>query len=425
MSGGGVALLTPACIRSYRRCVVALLARARPFESRPLRRSPASHSSPRSSPLASPPLQRPRIRTLPLSCHPPATRLLPHPVVMSSAAPMADTTALLSLSVLLNGERVLQLPPLGGSVDVATVKMIIQAEVRRTAMDEGAADTKPASASSRVSGTSFICPRALTDDPPCLPSSFSALLSQTNISSGSLVLLHKQRVLTDAQTLAGVGVASNEMLEARTGGVMAPAAGQARPAAAQAGGQGQQQRRPQHPLGPSTNRLGIPDSILHDAGKAREFLRSTPQLLFQIESQNPALYRSIMAADLAPFAAAWKQITDNMSAEKAAELERIRLATADPMDPTVQAKIEEEIRLKNVQENWLVDESRAREQLLSAVVSSCLTSLCSVCALSLSASVLSLSSQGIRDGIQSRSVRSSFDALRAYECQRREASSVR
>lgn len=183
-------------------------------------------------------------------------------------------------------------------------------------------------------------------------------LFQTNISSGSLVLLHKQRVLTDAQTLSSVGVATNEMLEARTGGVMA---GQARPAnaattAAAAGAQGQQRRpqQQQHPLGPSSNRLGIPDSILHDASRARDYLRATPGLLFQIESQNPALYRSVMGSDLAPFAAAWKQITDNMAAEKAAELERFRMATADPMDPTVQAKIEEEIRLKNVQENWSV-----------------------------------------------------------------------
>lgn len=48
-----------------------------------------------------------------------------------SSAPMSDAAALLSLSVLLNGERVLQLPPLGASVDVATIKMLIEAEVSR------------------------------------------------------------------------------------------------------------------------------------------------------------------------------------------------------------------------------------------------------------------------------------------------------
>lgn len=184
-------------------------------------------------------------------------------------------------------------------------------------------------------------------------------------------------MLTDAQTLGGVGVATNEMLEARTGGVMAPAAG-ARPAASAPGAQGQQQqRRPQHPLGPSTNRLGIPDSILHDPSKARDFLRSTPALLFQIESQNPSLYRAIMAQDIAPFAQAWKHITDNMAAEQAAEVERIRLASADPMDPSVQAKIEEEIRLKNVQENWSVRSADLRScSLALALVGSHLSSQC-------------------------------------------------
>jgi DNA damage-inducible protein 1 len=106
-------------------------------------------------------------------------------------------------------------------------------------------------------------------------------------------------------------------------------------------------------LGRSTNQLGIPDAILHDPSRVRDFIRSTPALLFSIESQNPSLYRALMNADsIAPFAEMWRIIVSRMEADRAAETERLRLATADPMDPAVQARIEEEIRLKNVQENY-------------------------------------------------------------------------
>jgi len=163
-------------------------------------------------------------------------------------------------------------------------------------------------------------------------------------------------------------VANDEMLECRSsrgvraatqqqgGGAPTPAAatgGQA--PAARAGGGGPQQPQSQNSssLGRSTNQLGIPDSILHDPSRVREFIRSTPALLFSIESQNPSLYRAVMNVDsIAPFAEMWRMIVSRMEADRAAETERLRLATADPMDPAVQARIEEEIRLKNVQENY-------------------------------------------------------------------------
>jgi len=238
----------------------------------------------------------PSIRRLFLSLH-----FCYHPSVHP---PEMSQSSELRLSVVLDGgERVLALPPMAPQVDVATIKMMIAAE---------------------------------TNHPP-----------------GSLVLLHKQRVLTDSQTLASLGIGNDDMLEARSGNAARAALQQQQPRpagaplAAAAGG-----NAPSSALGRSTNQLGIPDAIMADPARVRDFIRQTPALLFQIESQNPPLYRALMAAELEPFAQAWRQITERMAADRQAELERVRLATADPMDPAVQARIEEEIRLKNVQENY-------------------------------------------------------------------------
>lgn len=157
------------------------------------------------------------------------------------------------------------------------------------------------------------------------------------------MLLHAQRVLTDAQTLAVLGVADHSMLEARSGAAARPAV--PIPAAASAGAS-------TAPAGRSSNRLGIPDSVMGNPAAARAYILQQPALLFQIESQNPPLHRALMSPSLEPFATMWKQIADNLEAERREEAERFRLANADPMDPEVQARIEEQIRLKNVQENW-------------------------------------------------------------------------
>lgn len=176
---------------------------------------------------------------------------------------------------------------------------------------------------------------------------------QTGISAGSLVLLHAQHVLTDAQTLAALGVADHSMLEARSGAAARPAAPV--PAVASAA-----TAVASAPAGRSSNRLGIPDAIMGNPAAARAFILQQPALLFQIESQNPPLARALHGADIEPFATLWKQIVDNLEAERREEAERFRLANADPMDPEVQARIEEQIRLKNVQENWS-DQAEGRD----------------------------------------------------------------
>jgi hypothetical protein len=169
------------------------------------------------------------------------------------------------------------------------------------------------------------------------------------VSADSIVLLHKQTVLTDAQTLGSIGVSDGELLEARTRHSNPVSAVRSTPTAST----GNSNTTPNPSMGGrSSNQLGIPDAIINDPIRVREFIRSTPQLLFSIETQNPQLARAIHATDIAPFAAMWSQIKERMIADKAAADERFRLANADPMDPEVQARIAEEIRLKNVQENW-------------------------------------------------------------------------
>lgn len=147
-------------------------------------------------------------------------------------------------------------------------------------------------------------------------------------------------MLTDGQTLASVGVRTDEMLEARVGMPAAPVA-RPQPAAAVPASSAVSQR--------SSNGLGIPDSIITDPVRVRDYIRSNQRLLFEIETQNPSLAQALMSPDISPFAAMWEPIAHNLEQQRRAEQERFRLANADPMDPEVQARIAEEIRLKNVQ----------------------------------------------------------------------------
>ena len=56
-----------------------------------------------------------------------------------------------------------------------------------------------------------------------------------------------------------------------------------------------------------------------------------------------------MMNDIEPFRRMWSQIVAHLEEQRLAEEERLALENADPMDPAVQARIAEEIRLKNVQ----------------------------------------------------------------------------
>jgi hypothetical protein len=262
---------------------------------------------------------------------------------------MSDSASMLSLSVLFNGDRILSLPPLAQTIDVATIKMIIGTEVseRERGCASGrahAGETDQAGpislglvhrermSSARDDGALQCRTDVLIHTARVVVRSSCRTSLQTNVSGSSIVLLYKQVVLTDGQTLAQLGIRSDEMLEARAGAAV-------RPPTQQQGGQrpAQQAQQSQNSGAQrSTNSLGIPDAILHDPARAREFIRANPQLLFSIESQNAPLYQAIIMNDLAPFAAMWERIVANIEAERQQEQERFRLANADPMGTSAQ-----------------------------------------------------------------------------------------
>lgn len=79
-----------------------------------------------------------------------------------------------------------------------------------------------------------------------------------------------------------------------------------------------------------------------------ELLRNSPHQLSLLKERNPPLAAAVERGDVEGFSRIWAQHqTDRMKKEQ----ERLQLLMRDPMDPEVQKRIAEEIRLKNVESN--------------------------------------------------------------------------
>ncbi|ELW64959.1 Protein DDI1 like protein 1 [Tupaia chinensis] len=90
----------------------------------------------------------------------------------------------------------------------------------------------------------------------------------------------------------------------------------------------------------------------------RSMLLSNPHDLSLLKERNPSLAEALLSGNLETFS----QVLMEQQRERALrEQERLRLYTADPFDQEAQAKIEEEIRQQNIEENMNIAMEEAPE----------------------------------------------------------------
>uniref|UniRef100_A0A8C7BYH0 DNA damage inducible 1 homolog 1 n=1 Tax=Neovison vison TaxID=452646 RepID=A0A8C7BYH0_NEOVI len=90
----------------------------------------------------------------------------------------------------------------------------------------------------------------------------------------------------------------------------------------------------------------------------RSLLLSNPHDLSLLKERNPALAEALLSGNLDAFS---RVLLEQQRERALREQERLRLFTADPFDPEAQAKIEEEIRQRNIEENMSIAMEEAPE----------------------------------------------------------------
>ncbi|XP_056129847.1 protein DDI1 homolog 2 isoform X2 [Lampris incognitus] len=126
------------------------------------------------------------------------------------------------------------------------------------------------------------------------------------------------------------------------------------------------QQRPQQPSSSMAFRgSGSSPQGLDDPALLQEMLLSNPHELSLLKERNPPLAEALLSGDLERFT---KVLLEQQQDRARREQERIRLLTADPFDLEAQAKIEEDIRQHNVEENMTIAMEEAPESFGQVVM---------------------------------------------------------
>uniref|UniRef100_H2N1T7 DNA-damage inducible protein 2 n=1 Tax=Oryzias latipes TaxID=8090 RepID=H2N1T7_ORYLA len=118
------------------------------------------------------------------------------------------------------------------------------------------------------------------------------------------------------------------------------------------------------PSTPTAFRGTLPQG-LDDPALLQQMLLSNPHELSLLKERNPPLAEALLSGDLERFT---KVLLEQQQDRAKREQERIRLLTADPFDLEAQAKIEEDIRQHNVEENMTIAMEEAPESFGQVVM---------------------------------------------------------
>ncbi|MED6241697.1 protein DDI1 homolog 2 isoform X2 [Girardinichthys multiradiatus] len=126
----------------------------------------------------------------------------------------------------------------------------------------------------------------------------------------------------------------------------------------------QQQPRAAQPSTPMAFRGSSPQGLDNPA-LLQQMLLANPHELSLLKERNPPLAEALLSGDLERFT---KVLLEQQQDRAKREQERIRLLTADPFDLDAQAKIEEDIRQHNVEENMTIAMEEAPESFGQVVM---------------------------------------------------------
>uniref|UniRef100_A0A3B3RDQ6 DNA-damage inducible protein 2 n=1 Tax=Paramormyrops kingsleyae TaxID=1676925 RepID=A0A3B3RDQ6_9TELE len=113
-------------------------------------------------------------------------------------------------------------------------------------------------------------------------------------------------------------------------------------------------------MGPASSPQGLDNPSL-----LRDMLLANPHELSLLKERNPPLADALLSGDLERFT---KVLLEQQQDRARREQERIRLLTSDPFDLEAQAKIEEDIRRHNIEENMTIAMEEAPESFGQVVM---------------------------------------------------------
>ncbi|XP_062486167.1 protein DDI1 homolog 2 isoform X2 [Pezoporus occidentalis] len=129
--------------------------------------------------------------------------------------------------------------------------------------------------------------------------------------------------------------------------------------------QQQQQPPPAQRLRPSPPDAPSFPQGLDNPALLREMLLANPHELSLLKERNPPLAEALLSGDLEKFT---RVLLEQQQDRARREQERIRLYSADPFDLEAQAKIEEDIRQQNIEENMTIAMEEAPESFGQVVM---------------------------------------------------------
>nr|XP_020637722.1 regulatory solute carrier protein family 1 member 1 isoform X1 [Pogona vitticeps] len=129
----------------------------------------------------------------------------------------------------------------------------------------------------------------------------------------------------------------------------------------------QPQQQPQPGLRPRPSPPELPSSPqgLDNPALLRDMLLANPHELSLLKERNPPLAEALLSGDLERFT---RVLVEQQQDRARREQERIRLFSADPFDLEAQAKIEEDIRQQNIEENMTIAMEEAPESFGQVVM---------------------------------------------------------
>uniref|UniRef100_A0A8C1G021 DNA-damage inducible protein 2 n=1 Tax=Cyprinus carpio TaxID=7962 RepID=A0A8C1G021_CYPCA len=121
----------------------------------------------------------------------------------------------------------------------------------------------------------------------------------------------------------------------------------------------------QPPRATTTPGSALSPQGLDNPALLRDMLLANPHELSLLKERNPPLAEALLSGDLERFT---KVLLEQQQDRARREQERIKLLTADPFDLEAQAKIEEEIRQHNIEENMTIAMEEAPESFGQVVM---------------------------------------------------------
>ncbi|XP_048823514.1 protein DDI1 homolog 2 isoform X4 [Lagopus muta] len=197
---------------------------------------------------------------------------------------------------------------------------------------------------------------------------------ESGIPAAESQIVYAERPLTDNnRSLASYGLKDGDVVILRQKETIEPRPSIRFPALpridfssiAVPGTSAQQRQPPAQRLRPSPPDAPLFPQGLENPALLREMLLANPHELSLLKERNPPLAEALLSGDLDKFT---RVLLEQQQDRARREQERIRLYSADPFDLEAQAKIEEDIRQQNIEENMTIAMEEAPESFGQVVM---------------------------------------------------------